>query len=307
MNVELLHGTAATDLATIRTTHDPSNASHWCHMHASQAFNDASYRPCFSPRLLRELRLFAREAIEGCEAASAGAEGPAPALSHIVIGSDAHVFNLGGDLDLFAQLIRARDREGLLRYATECVDSIHLLHTRLHPQAHTIALVQGDALGGGFELALACKTIVAERGVQMGFPEVLFGLFPGMGAYSLLARRIGGRRAEEMMLDGVMYDSEQLHAMGIVDVLVEPGEGVRAVHEVIRQNRRIAAARLALHRVRDAVEPVQHEELMEVTRIWVDTALQLGDRQLRMMERLVRAQLQRPGSAGAAASIAGGR
>lgn len=296
MNVELLHGNTATDLGTIRITHDPSNASHWCHMHARQAFHDASYRPCFSPRLLRELRLFAREAIEACEgtAAAAAADGPAPALSHIVIASDAHVFNLGGDLDLFARLIRDRDRDGLLHYASECVDSIHLLHTRLHPDAHTVALVEGDALGGGFELALACQTIVAERGVQMGFPEVLFGLFPGMGAFQLLSRRVGPRRAEAMMLDGVMYSAERLHELGIVDVLAEPGEGVRAVNEVIRQNRRIAAARLALHRVRDAVDPVTHEELMDVTRIWVDTALQLGDRQLRMMERLVRAQLQRP-------------
>ena len=294
MNVELLHGNTATDLATIRITHDPSNASHWCHMHVKDAFSDASYRPCFSPRLLRELRLFAREAIEGCEATAAANDTVTPAISHIVIGSDAHVFNLGGDLDLFAALIRKRDREGLLRYATECVDSIHLLHTRLHPDAHTVALVQGDALGGGFELALACQTIVAERGVQMGFPEVLFGLFPGMGAYSLLSRRIGPKRAEQLMLDGVMYSSEALHDMGIVDVLAEPGEGVRAVNEVIRQNRRIASARLALHRVRDAIDPIPHAELMDTTRIWVDTALQLGDRQLRMMERLVRAQLQRP-------------
>lgn len=306
MNVELLHRNTATDLATIRITHDPSNDSHWCHMHARQAFQDASYRPCFSPRLLRELRLFAREAIEGCEA-TAEAAGTTPALSHIVIASDAHVFNLGGDLDLFAGLIRARDREGLLRYATECVDSIHLLHTRLHPTAHTIGLVEGDALGGGFELALACQTIVAERGVQMGFPEVLFGLFPGMGAFSLLSRRIGPKRAEAMMLDGIMHSSEELYQMGIVDVLVEPGEGVRAVNEVIRQNRRIATARLALHRVRDEVDPVSHDELMAITRIWVDTALQLGDRQLRMMERLVRAQLQRPDATGGGATIAGGR
>src|SRR3546814_11545705 len=93
-----------------------------------------------------------------------------------VLSSDAHVFNLGGDLNLFSQLIRTRDRDGLLRYATECVDSIHLLHTRLHPAAHTVALVDGDALGGGFELALARPTTVAQSGVPMGFPEGLFRL-----------------------------------------------------------------------------------------------------------------------------------
>lgn len=288
-NVEPLH--RDNPLSTIRIEHDPSNDSHWCFMHGQQAFADPNYRACFSPKLLRELRLFAQEAIDGIGQAAAASESN---LSHIVLASDAHVFNLGGDLNLFSQLIRARDRDGLLRYATECVDSIHLLHTRLHPNAHTIALVDGDALGGGFELALACQTIVAESGVQMGFPEVLFGLFPGMGAYSLLSRRVSPKLAEQMMLNGVMYSSDELHAMGIVDVLVPKGEGVRAVHEAIRQNRRISAARLALHRVREAVDPVSHDELMRITEIWVDTALQLGDRQLRTMERLVRAQLRRP-------------
>jgi DSF synthase len=288
-NVEPLH--RDTSLSTIRIQHDASNDSHWCFMHAQQAFADSTYRPCFSPRLLRELRLFAQRTIESIGEKSAGSD---THLAHIVLASDAHVFNLGGDLDLFAQLIRARDRDGLMRYARECVDSIHLLNTRLHPNAHTVGLIEGDALGGGFELALACQTVVAESGVQLGFPEVLFGLFPGMGAYSLLSQRVSPKVAEEMMLNGVMYSSDDLFKMGIVDVLVPKGEGVRAVHEVIRQNRRIAAARLALHRVRDAVNPVSLDELLRITEIWVDTALQLGEKSLRTMERLVRAQLRRP-------------
>jgi DSF synthase len=115
---------------------------------------------------------------------------------------------------------------------------------------------------------------------------------------------VSPKLAEEMMLNGVMYSSDELHRMGVVDVLVPKGEGVRAVHEVIRQNRRIAAARLALHRVREVVNPVSHQELMDITRIWVDTALQLGDKQLRIMERLVRAQLRRPEPQAAAEAIA---
>ncbi|KPN20369.1 hypothetical protein AO715_10850 [Xanthomonas sp. Mitacek01] len=293
-NVELLHGDTTAALSTIRIEHDASNDSHWCFMHAQQAFSDPTYRACFSPALLRELRLFAQQTIDGISRRAAEEAGH---VSHIVLGSDAHVFNLGGDLKLFASLIRDRNREGLLRYASECVDNIHLLHTRLHRNAHTVALVEGDTLGGGFELALGCQTIVAESGVQMGFPEVLFGLFPGMGAYSLLVQKVSPKVAEEMMLNGRMYTSDELHAMGIVDVLVPKGEGTRAVHEVIRQNRRIAAARLALHDVREGAHPVSHEELMRITRIWVDTALQLGERQLRTMERLVRAQLRRPDAA----------
>ena len=298
--VEPLHRDSAFN--TIRIQQDASNDSHWCFMHAQQAFADQAYRACFSPRLLRELRLFARQAID---AIGQQAEGNQSHLAHIVLASDTHVFNLGGDLGLFSQLIRNRDRDGLLHYARECVDSVHLLHTRLHPNAHTIGLVEGDALGGGFELALACQTIVAESGVQMGFPEVLFGLFPGMGAYSLLSRRVSPKLAEEMMLNGVMYSSDELHRMGVVDVLAPKGEGVRAVHEVIRQNRRIATARLALHRVRDAVAPLSLDELTRITEIWVDTAMQLSDKSLRVMERLVRAQLRRPDPSGEASAAIG--
>ena len=298
--VEPLHRDSA--FSTIRIQQDASNDSHWCFMHAQQAFADQAYRACFSPRLLRELRLFARQAID---AIGREVEGNQSHLAHIVLASDTHVFNLGGDLGLFSQLIRNRDRDGLLHYARECVDSVHLLHTRLHPNAHTIGLVEGDALGGGFELALACQTIVAESGVQMGFPEVLFGLFPGMGAYSLLSRRVSPKLAEEMMLNGVMYSSDELHRMGVVDVLAPKGEGVRAVHEVIRQNRRIATARLALHRVRDEVAPLSLDELTRITEIWVDTAMQLTDKSLRVMERLVRAQLRRPDPAGEAGAALG--
>ena len=298
--VEPLHRDSAFN--TIRIQQDASNDSHWCFMHAQQAFADQAYRACFSPRLLRELRLFARQAIDEI---GHQAEANQTHLAHIVLASDTHVFNLGGDLGLFSQLIRNRDRDGLLHYARECVDSVHLLHTRLHPNAHTIGLVEGDALGGGFELALACQTIVAESGVQMGFPEVLFGLFPGMGAYSLLSRRVSPKLAEEMMLNGVMYSSDELHRMGVVDVLAPKGEGVRAVHEVIRQNRRIATARLALHRVRDAVAPLSLDELTRITEIWVDTAMQLSDKSLRVMERLVRAQLRRPDPAGEAGTALG--
>ena len=123
---------------------------------------------------------------------------------------------------------------------------------------HTVALIQGDALGGGLEMALACHTIVAEEGVGMGLPEVLFGLFPGMGAYSFLCKRVSPRQAEKMILSGEVYSSEEMYRLGVVDVLVPKGEGVRAVHEIVRQNRRISTARLALHRVRDAINPVSH-------------------------------------------------
>ena len=128
----------------------------------------------------------------------------------------------------------------------------------------------------------------------MGFPEVLFDLFPGMGAYSFLCQRVSPKFAEEMMLNGTVYSSDELHKIGIVDVLVPKGEGIAAVHQVIRRNHRISHARAAMDRVREICRPVSLHELMQVTEAWVDTAMQLGDKSLRTMERLVRAQEKRP-------------
>jgi DSF synthase len=218
--VEVLHRDQ--DFRLLRTQEDPAENTHWCFMHAHRFPKDTGYRACFSVPLMKEMREFLKRTADNLTMRAA----------------NANVYNLGGDLDLFCRLIRERNREHLLAYARLCVEGVHELHAALNRNAHTIALVQGDALGGGLELALSCQTIVAERGVGMGFPEVLFDLFPGMGAYSFLCQRVSPRLAEEMMLNGTIYSSEDLHKMGVVDILVPKGEGVQAVHEVIRLNHR---------------------------------------------------------------------
>ena len=274
--------TYAAAYGSLRIEHDFATGTVWCRMHAGFEATDAQYRPCFSARLLKELRQFQLNFPPG----------DGRVLRHLVLASAADVFNLGGDLDLFSRLIRAQDRDSLLGYARQCVEVASAFH-HLADDLHSIALIQGDALGGGFEAALCCQTIVAESGVGMGFPEVLFDLFPGMGAYSFLRRRVSPALAERMMLDGVVYSSDELHRLGIVDVLVPRGKGEQAVRDVIARQQRIAHARVAMSQVKAAVDPVSHDELMAVTEIWVDTALKLGDKSLRTMERLVRAQTRR--------------
>jgi DSF synthase len=174
---------------------------------------------------------------------------------------------------------------------------VHAIHGSLGGDVRTIALVQGDALGGGLELALACQTIVAEEGVTMGLPEVLFGLFPGMGAYSFLCKRVPAQLAEKIILDGNMFSSDELHRMGVVDVLVPKGQGEAAVRDLVRQQQRAPQAHLALNQVRQIAQPVGYDELMGITEVWVDAALALGDRSLRTMERIVNAQKRRAAAA----------
>jgi len=275
---------------TLRVVEDPERGIYWCNMHANLIAMPG--RACFSTQLVDDIVNYQHDLAERLRIERAQG---IDRLPHVVLASDNEAFNLGGDLDLFCRLIRLGDRARLLDYARRCVVGVHAFHAGLDAGAHTIALVQGDALGGGFEAALSCHTIVAEEGVQMGLPEVLFDLFPGMGAYSFLCQRIAPRMAEKLMLEGNMYDSEELHRMGLVDVLAPRGQGVRAVEEVIRNNRLIPHARVAMHQVRALSQTATLAEMMRITEIWVDTALQLGEKSLRTMDRLVRAQVRRAG------------
>jgi DSF synthase len=286
-NVEILPPERS--YSTIRCEQTHGGRAFWCHMHAGGRL-EPGQRACFTPQLVSDICAWQRIVGDRLRLDQTGSGYVVP---HVVLASDSDVFNLGGDLDLFVRLIRAGDRQGLLDYARACVRGVHAFHAGLGVHAQTIALVQGDALGGGFEAALSCHTIVAEEGVGMGLPEVLFDLFPGMGAFSFLSRRVGPVQAEKMMLDGNVYDVQDLLRMGVVDMVVPRGEGVAAVEELIRSRQRTSRARQAMSQVRGMVSPVTLDELMRITEIWVDTALCLEQRSLRTMERLVRAQTRR--------------
>ncbi len=210
----------------------------------------------------------------------------------ILASKHEKLFNYGGDLALFISLIKSQDREALLHYAALCIDCIFDRITNYQTSAVTISLVQGEALGGGFEYALTSNVIIAEEGSRMGLPEILFNLFPGMGAYSLLARRLGAKKAEEMILSGKIYEAKELFELGIVDVLAPTGQGESAVYDFIRQNKRRRNGMRAMYECRRHTNPVTHKELMDITEAWVDAALRLEERDLKMMERLVRAQMR---------------
>lgn len=273
--------------SSIRVATDDASHSHWLYMHADAG---AGVRPCFRPRLMEEMHAY----LSGI--ADPARQQPG-SLSSLVLASDANAFNLGGDLDLFGSMIRERDRDGLLRYAESCILGVHRFHQGLGGGFRTIALLQGDALGGGLEMALSCHTIVAEEDVGMGLPEVLFGLFPGMGAYSFLSRRVSPQLAERIILEGRVYSSQEMHAMGIVDVLVPKGQGAAAVWELIERQQRIPYSYLAMNAARRLSQPVTQEELLAITHVWVETALALGEKSLRTMDRLVKAQTRRAAKA----------
>jgi len=270
-------GTRLFDLGQLEVRWEAEAGTLWTHMTPVD-------RPNFNRAMLRDFQRWQAEI--GREFAD-----PREGLKYLVLGSRfPGVFNLGGDLELFARFIAAGDREGLVRYGRDCVSILHNNLRRLELPIVTIALVQGDALGGGFEAVLSFNVVVAERGVRFGLPEIAFGLFPGMGAHSLLSRKIGLARAEEMMLSNRLYTAEEMHEMGLVQVLADPGRGEEAVRAYIARNGRRHAGHRGIYHASSLSDPVALEELNAIVEIWADSALCLGEADLKLMRRLGTAQ-----------------
>ncbi|MFE7073161.1 enoyl-CoA hydratase/isomerase family protein [Streptomyces sp. NPDC057620] len=87
----------------------------------------------------------------------------------------------------------------------------------------TVAAVHGFALGGGFELALACDLIVADGTAVVGLPEVSVGVIPGGGGTQLLPRRVGAARAAELIFSARRVEAVEARELGLIDVLADDG------------------------------------------------------------------------------------
>ena len=266
----------------VNTRFEAESGVLWC-------FMDPKPRPCFNPELLEDLHRIAHSIRRMNQAGEHWKKKDTVRYS-VLASNNPDVFSFGGDLDLFLRLFNEKDREGLRRYARACVDIVYDASVGFDLPVTTISLVQGDALGGGFEGALCQNVVVAERKAKFGLPEILFNMFPGMGAYNLLAQRMDVGRAEKMILSGNVYSAEELFQMGVVDILAENGEGEKAVYEYISRHSRRRNAHQSLFKVRNRVRPISHEELVDVTEIWVDTVFNLEAKDLRIMERVLKSQ-----------------
>lgn len=245
-------------------------------------------RPCFNKTCLTDL--LQQHKLLQDKQGQIIYQGKMSQVNYLVLASQTpDVFNLGGDLSVFKDLILSRDRQSLLDYAVLCIDNLWTFYDMQAPIT-TISLVQGQAMGGGFESALSAHIMIAEKSAQMGLPEVLFNLFPGMGALSFLSRKIGMSAAEKMVRSGKVYTGEELYQMGVVDVLAEDGQGEYALNQWLKKQHKSLNSFQAINNAKKAVNPLTYSELFKITEIWVDAALRLDERNLKVMERLIRAQ-----------------
>lgn len=208
----------------------------------------------------------------------------------VMLSAHPGYFSLGGDLRLFRSCITSGDRNGLRNYSRLCLEVMHAWGSRANPELSTVSLVQGRALGGGFEAALAADYLIAEEQSSFGFPEIMFGLFPCTGAMSLLLRRVPVCQAQRMMTSGKVYSASELHQMGLVDEVCAQGDGVAAVERYIARHVRQRAARLSVRRAMERMSPLNLTELLQVVDDWVDLALALTPSELRVMDMLIHMQ-----------------
>lgn len=133
----------------------------------------------------------------------------------VVVWGGERIFAAGAEISEFGGPDEALTIGGKFRAALDAVAAI--------PRA-TIAAVNGYALGGGCELALACDFRVAADNAKFGQPEILLGIIPGGGGTQRLARLVGPSRAKDMILTGRQVAADEAKAIGLADRVVPPGD-----------------------------------------------------------------------------------
>ena len=158
----------------------------------------------FAPGLLAEV-----------DAALTAAEADAEVAALVITGAGSKAFVAGNDV----QALAAMDAQAAYRDMLAGQRLMQRLHESGKP---TIAMVNGYALGGGFELALACDFIVASTTAKFGFPEISLNTMPGWGGTQLAVKKMGLTHAKEMVLTGRHYSVEECRHFGFIARVAEP-------------------------------------------------------------------------------------
>ncbi|MBE9561021.1 MAG: crotonase/enoyl-CoA hydratase family protein [Proteobacteria bacterium] len=270
--------TSRQEYTQFSTRYDSETSTIWCWMNPEP-------RPCMNGRLIDELVQLQQQLTDTYTHQHPDTIWP---FRHLILASKIPgIYNLGGDLELIKEYIVNNEEEKLRDYAYKATNLIHRNINNLDLPITMISLVQGQALGAGFEAALSCDVIIAERSSKLGFPEILFNMFPGMGAYNLLARRIGTALAERIILSGKTYSAEELFKMGVIDVIAEDGEGVQATEKYLNSHNQSHNTIRSMKKIRQIVHPITQQDLFDIVDIWMEASMNLSKKDLSKMERLL--------------------
>jgi len=166
----------------------------------------------------------------------------------VICGQGEKFFSAGADLKLFADGDRLRAREMARRFG-------EAFETLRDFRGVSIAAINGFALGGGLECALACDIRIAERQAQLGLPEASVGLLPCAGGTQALAWLVGEGWAKRMILCGERLDSETALRIGLIEQIVEPGES--RGHALLLASRVARQSPVAVRAIKPLIDSVR--------------------------------------------------
>lgn len=199
--------------------------------------------------------------------------------------SNKKVWSMGGDIELFLKCIKNKEINQLKDYAYKCVKGVHSINNNFQTDAVTACILEGNAFGGGFECALSANYIIAEEQVAFSFPETLFGTFPGMGGYSLLTRKLGFDKAEEMINSGQKWSTSEMHNLGLVSHVAETGKGIAMTLNLISQGMLMGKNEFSKTCTTPSIN-----ELIDIVDQWIDQVMNLRSSKLDFMQKIVDAQ-----------------
>jgi enoyl-CoA hydratase/carnithine racemase len=178
-------------------------------------------------------------------------------------------FSAGADLHELFQRGQEMEKAAALRGVREFLERIHSVMNALDAAPlTTIAAVHGVTFGGGFELALVCDIIVADRMARFCFPELRLGLIPGFGGIPRLKRDLGNAVVRDLLLTGRSFNVMKAQQIGLVSQIAAEGEALRVARATASQvgkfDRRTAAV------AKEFVKPIPYEELKREIDIFCD-------------------------------------
>jgi DSF synthase len=197
------------------------------------------------------------------------------------------VWNLGGDLEFFVSCIRNHNRQALQDYAYKCVDLVYNFNSNYDLDIFSTCVVQGNAFGGGFESALSGNYIIAEQSAKFSFPEVIFGTFPGMGAYSFLTKKVGFSRASEIINSNKTFTAQEIFDQGIINKVCDDGHGLATVSSMIKNGE---MDKIVSNPFSNICNRVSKQELIDIVNVWLDRAFVLNEDNLARMTKLANFQ-----------------
>ncbi len=169
-------------------------------------------------------------------------------------------FCAGADLRELYEQAQTMEQSQAVRGVREFLERIHRVLNRIDASPlTTIAAVHGVTFGGGFELALVCDLIIADKMARFCFPELRLGLIPGFGGIPRLKRDLGNAVVRDLLLTGRSFNAVKAQQIGLVSQVVGEGEGLRAARATAAQigkfDRHTAVA------AKRFIKPIPHEEL----------------------------------------------